>query len=249
MPLPVVRGTIERRILINYRVAPEVLAELLPAPFEPMTVRGVGMAGVCLIRLGHLRPSFLPEFLGVSSENAAHRIAVQWEEDGMHHEGVYVPRRDTSSPLNAWMAGRVFPGVQHLARFQVEEDAARFHVELFGHHGGVALAVRAHLAARFPTSSVFADLEEASHFFEHGSLGYSESAEPDRFDGIELRSLEWKVEPLAVDHVASSFFDDSERFPSGSVAFDCALLMRNVAHEWHPRKALRPARRMSLASA
>src|SRR5688572_1740235 len=68
MPLPVVRGTIERRILINYRVAPEVLAELLPAPFEPMTVRGVGMAGVCLIRLGHLRPSFLPEFLGVSSE-------------------------------------------------------------------------------------------------------------------------------------------------------------------------------------
>ena len=36
----------------------------------------------------------------------------------------------------------------------------------------------------------------------------------------------------------SSFFDDRTRFPDGSIAFDCALLMRNTAHEWHARPSL-----------
>jgi len=30
----------------------------------------------CLIRLKDIRPRFFPSFLGISSENAAHRIAV-----------------------------------------------------------------------------------------------------------------------------------------------------------------------------
>ena len=28
------------------------------------------------------------------------------------------------------------------------------------------------------------------------------------------------------------------RFPPGAVAFDCALLMREIAHEWHAREEL-----------
>jgi len=35
-----------------------------------------------------------------------------------------------------------------------------------------------------------------------------------------------------IESVRSSFFDDTNRFPKGSIHFDCALLMRNVAHEW-----------------
>jgi hypothetical protein len=41
-----------------------------------------------------------------------------------------------------------------------------------------------------------------------------------------------------VDLVESSFFDDRTRFPEGSIAFDCALLMRDLAHEWHARPQL-----------
>src|SRR5438105_2598391 len=97
MKIPVIRGTIDRRILVNYRVDPEVLARILPKPFQPKLANGVGMAGVCLIRLKHIRPRFLPPFLGFSSENAAHRIAVQWQQGGEPREGVFIPRRDTSS--------------------------------------------------------------------------------------------------------------------------------------------------------
>jgi hypothetical protein len=53
-----------------------------------------------------------------------------------------------------------------------------------------------------------------------------------------LTSLDWAVEPLAVTRVESSFFDDRSRFAEGSVRFDCALLMRNVRHEWHAREPL-----------
>jgi hypothetical protein len=46
------------------------------------------------------------------------------------------------------------------------------------------------------------------------------------------------VEPLQVDEVHSSYFSDETRFPEGSVAFDCALVMRNVGHEWHTAEDL-----------
>ena len=38
---PVMTATIERRLLINYQVDPEVLTRVLPAPFRPHLVGGV----------------------------------------------------------------------------------------------------------------------------------------------------------------------------------------------------------------
>src|SRR5689334_2956774 len=106
MQIPIIRGVIDRRILVNFRLEAEVLARLVPTPFRPKLVNGAGMAGVCLIRLRDIRPRFLPPFLGVSSENAAHRIAVEWDQDGNTGEGVFIPRRDTSSRLNTLAGGR-----------------------------------------------------------------------------------------------------------------------------------------------
>ena len=51
MQIPIIRGIIDRRILVNFRVGAAVLTRLLPAPFRPKLVNGAGMAGVCLIRL------------------------------------------------------------------------------------------------------------------------------------------------------------------------------------------------------
>src|SRR4051794_32776328 len=110
MKLPVMQGLIDRRVLVNFRVDPAVLARELPEPFRPKIAHGYGIAGICLIRLKNIRPNFAPAFVGVLSENAAHRIAVQWDQDGVTREGVYIPRRDTSSVLNAAMGGKIFPG-------------------------------------------------------------------------------------------------------------------------------------------
>lgn len=238
MRIPVVRGVIDRRILVNYHVDPSVLARLLPAPFRPKLICGSGMVGICLIRLRKVRPTFLPSWLGISSENAAHRTAVEWDEDGAVREGVYVRRRDTDSWLNSIAGGRIFPGFHHHARFAVEEVADRFHVALQSDDGVTSMSVSGRRTGRLPDSSVFGSLEEASVFFQAGSLGFSATPDPSRFQGLELRCLNWQVEPLDVEEVRSSFFEDESLFPRGSVEFDCALLMRGVEHEWHGRSDL-----------
>jgi hypothetical protein len=236
--VPIVHGVIDRRILINYRVDPDILTRMLPPPFRPKLVKGVGMVGVCLIRLREVRPRFLPAVVGIGSENAAHRIAVEWDDDGQRQEGVYIPRRDTNSRFNTLLGGRLFPGVHQPARFTVTETDDFFAVALESDDHQIHLRVAGHIAAALPASSVFASLEEASAFFQRGSTGYSVTREPNRFDGLELRSRTWHVEPFRIELVESSTFDDRQLFPAGSIQYDCALIMRGIAHEWHAREQI-----------
>src|SRR5678816_666686 len=97
MRMPNVHGVIRRRLLVNFRVDPAVIRRWLPSPFQPKLQDGHAVAGICLIRLEQIRPKFVPSVLGISSENAAHRIAVTWEDATGPHEGVYIPRRDSNS--------------------------------------------------------------------------------------------------------------------------------------------------------
>lgn len=196
------------------------------------------MAGVCLIRLKQIRPDGLPSCLGVSSENAAHRIAVEWDVDGATQEGVFISRRDTSSRLNAVVGGRLFPGVHHHAVFRVQEHDDRYRIELSSDDHRMRLLVEGRAAAQFPPGSVFGSLREASDFFERGSLGYSLTSTPGQFEGLELRSVDWRVRSFAIDKLESSFFESRSLFPAGAVEFDSSLLMQGINHEWRARKKL-----------
>ena len=120
MWLDMIHGTIERRVLLNYRLDPATLQRALPPPFRPKLYRGCGIGGVCMIRFSGLRPRFAPRWLGLGSENAAHRIAVEWEQDGKFCEGVFIPRRDTNSYFNKAFGGRVFPGIFQKRKFECQ---------------------------------------------------------------------------------------------------------------------------------
>ncbi len=232
------RAVIERRLLINFRVAPEVLARLLPAPFRPQLVRGWGMAGICLVRLRDVRPTGLPAFVGLASENAAHRIAVEWEDaEGRTREGVFIPRRDTGSRINQLLGGTLFPGVYHAATFRVWAPGNRFKMTVStpGAEAAPLVRVHAHLTEALPTGSVFPSLADAAEFFRAGSLGWSPSRSVNEVDGLELHTCDWRLEPLAVDWVESSYFNDRTKFPLGSCHFDSAFLMRGMECEWHAR--------------
>ena len=97
MNIPTLIGTIRRRILVNFRADPDVIQHFLPQGFRPKLQDGHAVAGICLIRLENIRPKFVPDLVGINSENAAHRIAVEWDENGDVKEGVFIPRRDTDS--------------------------------------------------------------------------------------------------------------------------------------------------------
>lgn len=229
MKIPTIKGIIDRRILINYQVDPAVLAAYLPSPFQPQVINGKGIVGICLIRLQGIRPKGFPAFLGVQSENGAHRVAVEWPEKGVLKTGVYIPRRDTSAHLNAWAGGFIFPGVHHLASFKVKEASGSYEVG-FTSQDNTRLFIRAHETDNWSTNSVFKNKKEASDFFEKDSLGYSPSG--DKYDGLLLKTYNWEATPLAVDSVQSSFFENRQIFPADAIRFDNALLMRNIEHEW-----------------
>lgn len=235
MRVPTIGGIIARRLLVNYRIDPGSLRRVLPESFEPLLVNGYGVAGICLIRLAQIKPAFLPGGWGFSSENGAHRIAVRLP-DGT--EAVYIPRRDTGSRLNTLLGGRVFPGVHHHAEFTTLESEDRIEVRMESDDGETQVEVVGRPSAALQSGSVFSDMEAASTFFERGSLGYSGTSDPREFDALELRTETWHVRPLEVDHVFSSFFEDSTRFPTGSVEFDNALVMQDIDHEWHARETL-----------
>lgn len=229
MKIPKIKGIIHRRILINYQVDEEVLKNYLPKPFAPKLVNGKGIAGICLIRLKEIRPKGLPKQLGISSENGAHRIAVEWTENGELKEGVFIPRRDTSSKLNALAGGTSFPGIHHFAKFKVDEKEGAYEVG-FVSEDSTSLSIKAKETKVWNTKSVFDNLECVSKFFENDSVGYSPYKND--FDGLELKAYNWKVSLLEVSEVSSSFFENESIFPKGSVTFDNALLMKDIEHEW-----------------
>jgi hypothetical protein len=69
---------------------------------------------------------------------------------------------------------------------------------------------------------------------------------------MRLKTLEWSPGPLSVELKKASFFFHPQRFPKGTVEFDCALIMRRVPHEWHeikeaPRLERHPGRPLASA--
>jgi uncharacterized protein YqjF (DUF2071 family) len=232
MHLPAIEGTIRRRILANFRADPQVVAKLLPRGIRPKLHAGDAIVGVCLIRLEDIRPHHLPAALGVSSENAAHRFAIEWDDASGPREGVYVARRDTDSWLNQVAGGRIFPGEHHAAKFEVDDDGDAIRFEMRAEDESVRIALEGRAAVALPASSGFGSLAESSAFFAAGSLGYSRTRDAGRYDGLILETPSWHVRPFAIDSIESSYFA-SEAFPRGSIRFDHALVMRDIQHRWH----------------
>lgn len=230
--LPIIRGLIKRRLLLNFRADPEVVQRILPGGFTPQLFEGHAILGICLIRLEQIRPKGVPAFLSFSSENAAHRVAVKWSQHGVAQEGVYIPRRDTDSKLAALAGGRIFPGEHQRARFEIRDEGSSVALSMTSVDGSTSMTVNGRTADSLPGSSCFGSLEMASAFSEKGCIGYSATRDPLRLDGLELRTEIWRVEPFEVAEISSSFFEDERIFPKGSIHFDHGLIMRNIPHVW-----------------
>ena len=125
--------------------------------------------------------------------------------------------------------GSVFPGVHQLSEFDVDETDGNFNIKVTN-NGETLIDIKARQTDLFNASSVFKNLETASGFFKNGAVGFS----PNKidFDGLELKTQQWQIQPLQVSYVKSHFFENESNFPKGTVIFDNALLMQNIDHTW-----------------
>jgi hypothetical protein len=226
MKIPELSAVIERRLLISYSVEPEVLKGIVPPSLRLQLVNGKAVAGACFIRLGSLRPAFIKQNIGWTGENAAHRIAVEYEdENGVTQAGVYVPQRHANSWAPVLAGGRIFPGVQEKATFTVNETQNRIKVGFVSKE--TVFKADVETGAEWK-SNLFSTVEEASAFYQNAPVAFSPDGKG-KPEGLKLSTDAWKVEPGRMVNMESSFY---ESLPAEAVEFDHVLVMRNVPITW-----------------
>lgn len=223
-----ISGLCERRLILNWRVDPDIVAKLLPRPFRPRLVNGHAIVGMDVLKLAEMRPTGLPAFTGFSTENAIDRIAVEWDEGGTIVQGLYVPHRYSPSTVNALVSSaRLFPTIFTHALFDFNERAGRYQVSVFA--GANRFELDANESKTFAEKSILGSPNAASDFHRDAKISYSPSPDKDKFDAIYLKTLDWKATPLSIKSVSYSYID---RLYPGAV-FDSALVMHSTKHEWH----------------
>jgi hypothetical protein len=240
-----VRGVIERRLLIAYRLDPDVAQGLLPLPFRPRLINGYAVAAVVLARLARLRPAGLPTTLGLTRECAAHALAVEWRTGHTLHTGAYVLHRDSAAADGP----RLAPRLRRAAQFTVDERTDGLQITYRSADRSTQVNVDVSLAAGLTGSALFPDLRAAARFFEPDGEGVATGAWVPRRRGLRLTATDGALSAANVRIATSSILADPVVFPPGSLHLDSALLLRDVAVAWAPAAQVRVARRAATSLA
>lgn len=216
------KAQLRRRLLISYAIDPTVASRLLPQPFRPKLVDDRAVGGFCVIGMRSVRPGWLAAPVGIRTENAAHRIAVEWDERGRTRSGVYIFERHSSSLVPVVAGGRLFPGIQKHAKFKLEETATRFRVEMDARDTYALADVELN---KDWSSRLFPTVQAASDFYRNGTIGWSPRRDGRSAERIELTSNAWAVQPGRINEIRSSFFDS---LPGSAAELDSVVIMRDL---------------------
>ena len=220
--VPEVQAHLRRRLLISYRVDPAVAAGLLPPGFRPQLIDGSALAGVCVLGLDAIRPRWFRPGWGLRSENAAHRMAVEWDAAEGVQRGVFIFERHSSAWHPVLLGGRLFPGVHRKARFTTRESGGRYALTMDA--GAHSLDADVEIGGAW-SSGFFGSVDEASEFYRAGRIGWSLGHDGRRVEPVALTSGAWAVEGARLHSLRSSFFD---ALPEGSAVFDSVVVMRDL---------------------
>jgi hypothetical protein len=160
------------------------------------------------------------------AENAAHRVAVEWETPEGVQTGVFIPERHSSSLVPVLLGGRILPGKHSLAQFQVNETDTDFDVELTSKDNHVH--VQTHLSNEWD-SSLFENWEQASNFYKNSPTGWSPKVNGVGEEGMSLTADNWSVKPAKTTLLKSSFYD---AIPSSDITYDHTLVMQKISSHW-----------------
>jgi hypothetical protein len=134
--LPLGRRPVLSRLLVVYRLAPQALAELLPAPLKPRLVQGYAVAAACYTHLGSAlrrneeRNSAKRRAGG--SDHLGYRFAVE-RADGTR--ATWIARRETSSWFEARCGAKLLRGEYGRSKFRVEESPFGVELRVEGERG------------------------------------------------------------------------------------------------------------------
>jgi hypothetical protein len=245
--LPAIHGTIDRRMLINYRIHPDVLRPLLPSFFRLKLVQGWAMAGICLIRLKAMRPHGFPACCGLNSENAAHRIAVEWDEPPAEECSRLEPKYLIESPS---IANQRVPSPLRGEKVRVRGDrSTNLDPTALSEHCEKAGPVREGVyVARRDTSSfwqslaggrLFPGLSPRAEFVVNETENELALQMQSRDGAVKIELQACRAKSFAPGSIFKSLSEASEFFARGSIGYSpaanphCCDGMELCARNWH----------------
>lgn len=234
---------------INYRVDPDALATLLPAPLEVEVHKGRGWVQILMSSLRDMRPKGMPALLGTCFYQVSYRAAVQYRvDDGSMRRGGYFVRSETNHPVMRAIGNA-------LAEFKFHAFGAAEMVML---RDGDRLTAGVDPPPEFPSGKLVAVVDTRPRAGPPALSCWSslqELHEPlvECYDALGVDGANgylyvltidrdpWKARFVAPDQIYSEYFDQGP-LGHGAAELDSVLHLAECRYRW------RPLRRVALRS-
>ena len=216
-PMHLSRRPVRGRVVVFYRVEPDVARGLLPSELRPRITAGSAIVVLCYTHLGRLETRFLPHRLA-TSHHLAYRVSAEAAGENGPTCSTWVAHRETSSRIGARWNEKVFRHGHGRSRFSIEDDACELTLRVESSRGD-ELFLRA--SACESTGTVFSQPNDVGEFFRNDGTIRPHGVFAREADVVDAHNA-FVPEPLALIELRSAFFEDPDRFPSGSVAIDGA---------------------------
>lgn len=237
-PIPIV-AFFRRALAITFAFPPEVLQPLIPQGLMLDTWGGYAFLAIALVQTEHLRPSFLPAFVGRSFFLSGYRIFTRLAE-GPSIRGLKILRSDTDRAMMLCAGNLLTHYNYRLCEVDLKEDSGTIRWRVQTPHSEADLDVEAHITgepAQLPAGSPFRTMADARRFA--GPLPYTFDYEQPTgaIIGIQAVRQHWTPKPVAVEIRRATFFE-SEPFCRAKPVLANAFHVQNVPYQWQRGRRL-----------
>lgn len=253
IPLSVHARLIER-FIFNFRLEPDTLASLLPAPYlQPQVFNGWSVVSFCVLKLDQVMLSPLPSFLGFKTISCAYRCGVL-DTSGVNPEpSVYITDRNTDLPIISRLGPWVFSDTILMIRPAItqEGDVVTIRVNYPDRQHLFSAEAKLSGTPGKLDSQVFDSIDAFARFMHLGVSSYTPAIYGDALAKVDLYKEEPVYESLSAT-VDSSWLDGVWR--DAGIVFDSAVHASGGLYTWtyrglslkDPQEALLRQERLSV---
>jgi uncharacterized protein YqjF (DUF2071 family) len=231
-PLPMTT-TFRNCFLVNFAMAPETLARVLPPPLEPDTYDGQAFLSVVIADMEQMRPAFLPSLFGVTYQQVVYRAVVRCGDE----RGVHFLRSDADNRLMVELGNLLSFFRFHRARIVTAKGGGLHHFDLVADsrdyadiHATFDLG---HSGRGVTAQSAFRSLDEAQRFLVELYMAFRQGPSPLLVDTVRIKRTPWRVRMVDAPRARFDFMDGSAAFPTGSTRLDSAIYVEDIDYYWH----------------
>ena len=226
-----VRTVFRRCLLVNFAVAPEQLASVLPEHVEPDVWNGEAYVSVVVGEMDKMRPVGVPHALGITYNQIVYRAVVRCGDE----RGVHFLRSDADSRVMC-----AFGNLMSFFRFHSSD------IHFAAHDGVLDLDVTTHspvgagIAATYtidaprremPAGSAFATLPEAQAWLVELFAAFHYTPGNDWIDIVRIKRGAWDVQVVTDERARYDFM--AAGAPFANARLDSVFLVGDVPYHWY----------------